>query len=359
LQLRDSGAATRKRRSRDGLFQRNGWWWVDYYDADGKRHRKKAAPDYQTAKIIYRDIKTKIAKGEVLGVRDENIRLREFVEKRYWPTVKAGLSASEQVRSTAILNKHIVPRFGGLKLVGLRREAIESWQSERLAAVSGSTANKELMRLKHLLNRAVAWGYLKASPAKAVKKAKEAPGRVRYLADGEREALLSGANPTLRTYIVAALNTGGRRGELLALRWDDVDMKAGTVTFRETKNGDRRVVRMNKTLKALLASLPRPINGDTHVFPQRDPLVLTRNFARLVRRLGMKDLKFHDLRHDVASRLTMNHVGQRAVVEVLGHRDPRMTMRYQHLAPDHMRDVMEVLDPSRTDTERQCGTSQH
>jgi hypothetical protein len=66
----------RKPRTRDGLFQRGGWWWVDFYDADGRRHRKKAAPDYNTAKIIYRNTMTAIAKGEVLGVREEGIRFR-------------------------------------------------------------------------------------------------------------------------------------------------------------------------------------------------------------------------------------------------------------------------------------------
>jgi integrase len=73
--------------------------------------------------------------------------------------------------------------------------------------------------------------------------------------------------------------------------------------------------------------------------------VLTRSFARLVGRLGLKDLTLHDLRHDVASTLTMAGVSQRAVMEVLGHRDPRMTIRYQHLEPGHLRAAMQALEP--------------
>jgi integrase len=124
--------------------------------------------------------------------------------------------------------------------------------------MSGATANKELMRLGHLLNRAVTWGYLKANPAKALRKAREAPGRVRYLTPEERTLLLDGAlitvkakdgrswttrrtpNPALKLYITAALQTGARRGELLNLTWGGVDMKARTITFRHTKNGDAR-----------------------------------------------------------------------------------------------------------------------
>jgi integrase len=80
------------------------------------------------------------------------------------------------------------------------------------------------------------------------------------------------------------------------------------------------------------------------VFPQRDPKVLTRSFARLVRDLQLPNLRFHDLRHDAASTLTMAGVPQRTIMAILGHRDPRMTMRYQHLSPEHLRDAVRALD---------------
>lgn len=218
------------------------------------------------------------------------------------------------------------------------------------------------MRLKHLLNRAVAWSYLKDSPARAVRRAKEAPGRVRYLTAEECEQLLNGADveiaakdgrkwtahqcpsPVLRLYILAALQTGARRGELLNLRWADVDLKARRLTFRVTKNGEARTVPMTDTLREALLALPRPLDTEAHVFPEREPQVLTRRFARLAGRLGLKNLRFHDLRHDAASTLTMAGVPQRTVMAILGHRDPRMTMRYQHVSPDHLREAVQALD---------------
>jgi integrase len=130
-------------------------------------------------------------------------------------------------------------------------------------------------------------------------------------------------------------------------------MKARTLTFRQTKNGDARAVPLTNTLRDALVELPRPLDQQTHVFPERDPLVLSRSFARLVERLGFKDLRFHDLHHDAASTLTMARVPQRTVMAVLGHRDPRMTMRYQHLTPDHFRDAMRALDSAiRPDADR-------
>jgi integrase len=342
------GKHRRKRRGRDGLFQRNGWWWIDYTGADGKRHRKKAAPDYQTARLVYRDTVAKIARGEVLGVREEGIKLSDFVKRKYWPTVKPTLSVWEQRRARAILDTQLLPHFGGTKLVRLRREEIERWQGERLAKVSGSTVNKEVMRLKHLLNRAVAWGYLKDSPARLVRKAKEAPGRVRYLTPEERQRLVGGASSALRPYIVAALQTGARRGELLGLRWRDVDFKTGNVTFRQTKNGDSRTVPMTESLRGLLLALPRPLNSETRVLPDWEPVALTIAFGRLVRGLSITNLRFHDLRHDAASTLTMSGVPQRTVMAILGHRDPRMTLRYQHLSPEHLRDAVRALDRAST-----------
>ena len=139
----EESGETRSRRggSRDGLFQRNGWWWVDYYDAEGKRHRKKAAPDYQTAKVIYRHTMTAIVKGEVLGVRQEGIRLKEFMEEKYWPTVSQTLSPLWTDLSLGILRRSILPRFGSLKLSALRQDEIERWYGERLEQVRASTAN--------------------------------------------------------------------------------------------------------------------------------------------------------------------------------------------------------------------------
>jgi len=355
----------RKSRSRDGLFQRHGWWWIDYYDADGRRHRKKAAPTYEVAKIIYRNTMTAVAKGEVLGVREEGIRLRDFVDKRYWPSVESTLAPAWAERSRGILDA-LLAVFGGLKLSGIRQEAIERWHAERRGAVKASTANKELARLKHVLGRAIAWGYLKTNPAAKVAKAKEAGGRVRYLTAEERHALLEGAvstvqstdgrswpvehkpAPALRLYILAALMTGARRGELLRLRWSDVDMKRRTLTFRETKNGHDRTVPMTPALAEALQKLPRPLDASNQVFPAYDPHVLTRAFARHAKRVGVQGLTFHDLRHDAASTLTMAGVSQRAVMELLGHRDPRMTVRYQHLAPGHLRDAMQALERAST-----------
>jgi integrase len=212
-----------------------------------------------------------------------------------------------------------------MKLSSLRQEGMETWYPERLGQVSPTTANKELARLKHLLGRAVTWGYLTTSPARAIKKAKEAPGRVRYQ---EYEKLLSGAevtvkahdgrtwtarrapNPALRLYMLAALHTGARRSELVRLRWADMDMRARTITFWHTKNGYARSVPMTDTLRETFAAVPRPLSPEAPVLLEREPKVISRGFARLVADLEMPNLRFHDLRHHAGSMLTMAGVPQ-------------------------------------------------
>jgi integrase len=349
------------KQQRDGVFKKNGWWWIDYRDAEGQRHRMKAAPSYEVAKQLYRDKMNAIAKGEMTGIREESLTFAAFVAMRYWPTIQSTISPSWATRTRGVLDLQLLPRFGAFILTALRRELIETWYAERCAAVQASTANKELGRLKHVLSRAVDWGYLRVSPAARVKKLQEPPGRNRYLTDAERTRLLDGdlvtvkasdgrtwtmprtPSPTLRAYMVAALQTGGRRGELCALTVGDVDWKTRTITLNATKTKTRRTLPLTTTLEALLRSLPRSLDPTAPLLPAITPAELTRTFRRYVEVIGLRGLTFHDLRHDVGSTLAMAGVPQRAIMEILGHRDLRMSARYQHLSPGHLQRAMAAL----------------
>lgn len=116
------------------------------------------------------------------------------------------------------------------------------------------------------------------------------------------------------------------------------------VSFPNTKNGETRSIPMTETLHRLLQGLPRPLDQTALVLPALSADAVTIGFGRLAKALSLSNLKFHDLRHDVASTLMMAGVPQRAVMEILGHKDPRMTLRYQHLSPGHLRQAMRSLD---------------
>src|SRR5262245_53545100 len=246
------------------------------------------------AKLIYRDTMGALARVDVLGIREEGIRLREFVDKKHWPAIEETLEPGWAARSRDMLDRRIVPCFGDRKLTQICREAIETWYANRCGEVSSTTANKELARFKHLLARAVTWGYVKDDPSRRIRRAKEGPGRIRYLSPVERDLLLNGKditvtatdgrtwvvrrqpNPALRLYIICALQTGARRSELVRLRWSGVDMRARMITFSKTKNKHAQSAPMTAPLHAALAALPRPLSSEAHVLPEREPKVITR-----------------------------------------------------------------------------------
>jgi integrase len=248
-------------------------------------------------------------------------------------------------------------QLGHLALVDLTPSVINKATSELLAtptrygrARSPATANRYLAALSHALSVAVKeWEWLEASPMARVTKQREPRGRTRYLDDGkhgdnERARLLAAcdAGPAyLRPVVTLALATGMRRGEILGLRWHDVDLTTGNVTLWETKNGERRVVPVTgdalKVLKTWGKSQPE--DRSRHVFTETSSF--HHAFERAVERAGIEDFNFHDLRHTCASHLAMSGAPLLDIAAILGHKQLSMVKRYAHLSPTHLRGVLE------------------
>jgi integrase len=162
------------------------------------------------------------------------------------------------------------------------------------------------------------------------------------------ETCQASRNPYLRIIVVLALATGARRGELLALRWSDVDLKRGTLTFHETKNGERRAVPLTGQALALMREHAKVRRLDTAlVFPDatgRRALGIREAFEGAVKRAGVVNFHFHDLRHTFASYLAMNGASLLEIAEVLGHKTLAMVKRYAHLTEAHTRGVVERMN---------------
>jgi integrase len=196
------------------------------------------------------------------------------------------------------------------------------------------------------------WGWLDDSPMRKVTKPKEPRGRVRFLSDQERHQLLEACqasrNPYLHTIVVLALATGARRGELLGLRWPDVDLKRATLTFQETKNGERRAVPLTGQALTLMQQYAKVRRLNTVlVFPDatgKKPGGIREAFEGAVKRAGIVDFRFHDLRHTAASYLAMSGASLAEIAEVLGHKTLAMVKRYAHLSEAHTRGVVERMN---------------
>ena len=329
-----------------GVFKRHGFWWADWYEPDGRRRRKKVSPEKRVAVAFLRGVQAKIARGEYLGLREETITFRAFAE-RYWEAVKPTLSPQEQDRAKRILDQHLIPRFGPERLSRLTRREIEAYVAERAGQVKPGTVNKELIRLRHLLNKAVAWGYLKANPCQGVKPLKEPPPRVRFLVPEQVGRLLDACSrraEDLRSLVTLAMHTGMRQGEILSLTWADVDLDGRTITLRKTKNNELRTVPLNTEATDALNRLSAPDDTSAHVFPGWTSDRLKAAFRRSCRQAGIADFRFHDLRHHAASWLTMKGVNQRTIEAIFGWKTPQTARRYQHLSTAALHEAVKLLE---------------
>lgn len=146
------------------------------------------------------------------------------------------------------------------------------------------------------------------------------------------------------------LLTGLRAGNLIGLRWRDVDLETGVYTIPVSKSGDALRLPMHSRVKEIVSGLPR--NG-VYVFAEADgepPWDFTHTFAAAVKRAGIHDLHLHDLRHTFASRLAMAGVDPFTIQQLGGWKTLQMVQRYAHLSPDHKRAALGRLISGRTDT---------
>jgi integrase len=172
-----------------------------------------------------------------------------------------------------------------------------------------------------------------ANPVRQIATPEAQKPRERRLEDDESNILASAALASawyLRPLIVLAIETGMRRGELLSIRWKDVDQTTRTIRILKTKNGHSRTVPLTPKAVEILASLEKK---DERVLPVT-PNAVRLAWERLRKRAGIVDLRLHDLRHEAVSRFFEYGLTVPEVVLISGHRDPRMLSRYTHLRPE-------------------------
>ena len=233
--------------------------------------------------------------------------------------------------------------FAADTLAELTASRIAAYKAKRLASISrqsgvvlsAASINRPLALLRHLLRLAhEEWEVLPAVPR--IRFEKEPQGRIRWLELEEERRLLAAckasANPWLYPLVVCALESGLRRGELLGLTWDRVDLSRGILRLELTKSGKRREVPMRQAVYDILAGLPGTREG--RVWPVRS---IRTAFERAVAEAQLDGFVFHDCRHHFASWFVMRGGALAALQQLLGHKTLAMTMRYAHLNREHLR----------------------
>ena len=334
-----------KARKWDGVYQRpdSPFWWCSYKDATGKRARRKLAGAHtrtQAVKMLDA-IRVKEEKALTLGVRPASDITLEALFERYEKHQKARIRATTFERLGGILKtlKANLPE----EAKAISKRTVGEYIETRALKVKPGTVAKEMSVLKHCLKLAVEWGELNQNPAAGARLPQLPEGKTRYLTPGELKAALESAPEWMRAPMAFAACTGVRRGEMLSLRWMDVDVKNRRLYLRETKNGALRILPISESALIVLRSLPEGKPSEA-VFAGVDPTFLSVYTKRVFKRLGILDASFHTLRHTAASWMVQQGVDLYAVGQILGHKTPRMTQRYAHLSPDYMAGAVGKLD---------------
>ena len=357
------------RRKTRGLMQdKRGRWWIDYYTPDGRRRRKL----YGT----HDDAKTALAKID-LAKKDQSYtdpyaspKFKEFSET-YLKTVSIHKKSYD--RETWFI-KSLVAFFGESKLCKIERTKVLEYRVTRLKTVSKATVNRELSVLRHMFNVAIDQNMVATNPARGGigMKAFKEQGRERYLEMSEIEALLTAIQARivknssdkmrasarkswqyLHTAVVMALHTGMRKGEILGLRWVNVNWERKTLLLLDTKNGESRRLPIDSILLRELSEHRSRVKNEELVFPSFDnngkvvPMADVKgSFGRVLKDAVITNFRFHDLRHTFASHYMMKGGQLYALSNILGHKDLKMTQRYAKLSPEYMdsqRDRMDTI----------------
>ncbi|MDR4495053.1 MAG: tyrosine-type recombinase/integrase [Nitrospirales bacterium] len=338
-------------RSTKGLYKRGPVWWMSYRDALGEQRFescKTGNKEEAEKRLINRRKETMDGILPTLAFKPVSL---EHLFEEYLKHV--GHQRGVQTKRYHVA--HFKRILGNPPIHSLTVKALEDYrQTRRSEKVGPATINKELATIKHALTKAVAWKMVRKDirqDLKDVQKEKEPPGRLRYLED-ETEAhnILTYCYGGFKALVVTALYTGMRRGEVLNLTWEQVDLKQGVIRLTHTKNGEARDLPINETVRSVLAGLRTRIDvpwvfhdEEGNKFPDT-----RKRFEWACKEAKVTDFHFHDLRHTFASWLVVRGTPIATVSELLGHKSLSMTMRYAHLSPAHKAEAVRSLDKNLT-----------
>ncbi len=350
------------------VYQRKDGRWVGQYLVylpSGPKYRyiyaktRKEAADKLTKAMADRN-------GGIV-FDDQSLTVSDFLDVWLSDCVKDTIRISTFERYKSITDLHISPTLGRLRLKALTPAHVQGFYRGRLdSGLSPATVQKIHVVLHKALAQAVKWSLVPRNVTEAATAPRPSPKEMRPLSAEEVRKLLEAASgDRLEALWVLAVHTGMRQGELLALKWTDVDLEAGKVSVRRTLTresghyalGEPKTKRSRRTVKltgaateALRTHLERQMEdmdrlGDLYrdqglVFtsdsaaPLNPSNIRNRNLRRLTGKAGLPEIRFHDLRHTCATLLLSKNVHPKIVQEMLGHATVAITLdTYSHVLP--------------------------
>ena len=310
------------KRSR-GIYKRGNIWWFMYSNLDSVMvYESSKSQNYKDAVDMLHKRKADIQAGKHVEVKKiGNHSFAELTEQ-----YKVWAERQRCYKSKIFLINQLKDKFGLLPLRKFSTMLIEQYQTERLQRNKPATVNRLLATISHMFTKAVDWSMVEEDALKQIRKVKmlqENNRRLRFLSREEAQKLINNCDPHLKPIVITALNTGMRKGNILSLQWEQVDLKHGFILLDITKNGERHEIPINNTLRTVLQGLTRRLDVP-HVFYDNATgkafQEVRKSFASALKKAGIRDFHFHDLRHTFASQLVMAGVDITTVKDLLGHK---------------------------------------
>lgn len=332
-----------------GLFRRGEIWWMSFI-YNGRQIRKSTeTDDRKLAKRIFEKIKGQIAEGKWFErLPGEDYTFKDLMDKylEEYSSVKGSTDRDK------VSLKHLLPFFGHKIVTQILPRDVSKYKAlRRIEGASPATVNRELALMKHCFNVARReWELVRDNPVSMVSMEKEPPPRDRWLTREEEAKLLACSADWLHRMIVFSVETGLRRGELINLRWSNVQMQVKVIVVWGAKTKERRSVPLSRRAFQVLETNRRLGGAGEFVFThpssnmQVNIQTLRTAFDTAIKRAGIDNFHWHDLRHTFASRLAQAGVDPYTVQRLMGHKSFVTTQRYAHHYVDSLRKGIAVLD---------------
>ncbi len=356
----------------------------------GKRRRKYKTVNgtKSEAKKVMRQMVYEMENG--IAIEPSKMTVAEFLRQWLSDYCKPNLAPRSYESYKMIVEKHLIPELGNIKLKKLKPFHIQSYQSKKLSSgrrdgkkggLSNTTVNRHNTLLSSALNYAVRMQMLPKNPAKAVKPPREDNREMVVLNEDQIKKLLDNCEDDwIYNIIYFSVNTGMRRGEVIGLRWKDVEFNNKVVRvnqicqrirnkgiiFKEPKTqASRRSIAISRDLIKLLKNIRKKQNeqklfmGEKYYTEQNlvfcnddgtpmNPQGVTRKFKQVAKSAGFPDMRLHDLRHTHASLLLSKNISPKVIQERLGHKNISQTLdTYSHVSPKMQREAAEKIQLSK------------
>lgn len=332
-------------------------YWLRYMDQDGRQRAIKIGRHGDIAHDHARKKAQKLRSEAVLGhdpagVKDTRKATPTYAELAAQHLAHAKSYQKRPENTAAVINTHLLPRWGKMKLSEITSQAIAKWFAEKAdEGLAPATVEKIRVVFSRSFELARQWKLPggDSNPVKDVPRRRFNNKRERYLTPKEAERLMkavdASANGQLGNIVRLLLLTGARKSELLQARWEHINLDQRAWHIPDTKTNKPRYVPLSQPAIDVIGQLPRwpdcpwliP-NPET-----RKPYVAIKHPWDTARRAaGLPDLRIHDLRHSAASFMINAGIDLYAVGRILGHSDHQSTMRYAHLANDTLLAAVEA-----------------